>query len=234
MSEGKDEAVRIKICGVTNEEDLRTCVEAGVDFVGLNLWSGSKRYLPMEEGLALAEKFCGQIRLVAVTVDADEEMLGQITGSGLFHGVQLHGHETAEDCARLKLMKAPAELTWIKALRVKDAASVEKLEQWPVSHLLLDAYRAGEMGGTGATFDWSLARAAVENYPDRRIILSGGLTPENAGEAVRKVWPWAVDVASGVEDADSPRRKNAEKIQGFVSSVRRAETLSISGGKSGR
>ena len=124
--------------------------------------------------------------------------------------VQLHGEELPGFGRRL-----PVKL--IKAIRVRDADSLRAAAEYDVDALLLDTYTAEQRGGTGQTFDWSLAQQAKAGLRPP-IILSGGLTPENVGGAIRQVQPFAVDVASGVEGA--PGRKDAEKLRRFIKACR--------------
>ena len=133
-------------------------------------------------------------------------MLEAAASSGI-GTVQLHGDEDPE---RFSILPLPI----VKAIRVKDRASLDALDRWRVSGFLLDADTAG-YGGSGATFDWSLAEGLASLGP---IVLAGGLHPENVAEAVRRVRPWAVDVASGVESA--PGVKDAARMARFIAAAR--------------
>ena len=195
--------VRVKICGITRLEDALAAAHAGADALGFNFWPKSKRYVePRAAGeiIALLPPF---VAAVGVFVDPTrEEALRAAELSGV-HWLQLHGDETPELCASLPL---PV----IKALRVRDRASLDALARYEVAGFLLDADTAG-YGGSGERFDWSLAAEGARRAP---IILAGGLRPENVADAVRQVRPWAVDVASGVESA--PGIKDHEKTARFI------------------
>ena len=196
---------KVKICGVTRVEDALAAADAGADMVGLNFWRGTPRCVTVEQAREIADSVRDRVEIVAVFVNAErEEVLdkaGEI-GAGI---VQLHGDETAEFAASLTAVRI------IKAFHVTDESDLARLDGFPAFACLLDA-RGGDMpGGTGRTIDWELA-AGAGRYG--RILLAGGLTPDNVGEAVRTVQPWGIDTASGVEEF--PGIKDKEKIELFV------------------
>jgi phosphoribosylanthranilate isomerase len=202
--------VRVKVCGVTSLADARACVEAGVDAIGLNFWAGSVRRC--EEGIAreIVSELHGRTLFVGVFVDAEEGEIARTIEHVKLDCVQLHGAEP------------PALLTRFlphayKALRVRGADVLDEVRAYPGEHVLLDAYVKGMPGGTGATFDWTLARAVAS---ERKLTLAGGLTPENVAEAVRQVAPYCVDTASGVESA--PGIKDYARVRAFVRNAREA------------
>ena len=135
--------------------------------------------------------------------------------------MQLHGDEDEAFCASL----AEAGIPFGKAIRVRDAESLRGPARFHTPDLVLDAFRPGVYGGTGHTLDWTLAAgfAAAERAPGRRTILSGGLHPGNVAEAIRQVRPFGVDVASGVEGAAGPRRKDPARLRDFLAAVRAAD-----------
>jgi phosphoribosylanthranilate isomerase len=150
---------------------------------------------------------------VGVFVDPTaEEVFRAVREIGL-DTIQLHGEETPEFCRQFAPLKV------MKAFRVKDAASLASLTDYNTDAWLLDSYVAGEKGGTGAVFNWDLAVQAKDS--GKPIVLAGGLTPENIAEAVHEVWPYGVDVSSGVELA--PGKKDAEMIRRFVEAIRGIE-----------
>lgn len=204
---------RIKICGLTRPEDALVAVEAGADAIGVVL-APSKRRLSLDDAARVFAVVPPPVARVGVFVDATcEEIAEAVSRLGL-SAVQLHGGESASDCLEAA---APA----IKAFRVRpgdDLGRFAALYRDRAAALLFDTYDERAMGGTGATFDWSLATALPTGT---RWFLAGGLTPDNVAAAVRVARPFAVDVSSGVEDA--PGIKNAEKIRAFVSAVRRAD-----------
>ena len=195
--------VRVKICGVTRLEDALAAAQAGADALGFNFWPQSKRYVdPRAAGdiIALLPPF---VATVGVFVDPTrDEALRAAEASGV-QWLQLHGDESPELCASLPL---PV----LKAIRVRHRASLDLLDAYDVAGFLLDTDSPG-YGGSGATFDWTLAAEGARRAP---IVLAGGLRPENVADAVRQVRPWAVDVASGVESA--PGVKDHEKTARFI------------------
>ncbi len=207
---------RVKICGITNAEDARAAIAAGADAIGVNLWLHSKRFVPLPDVAWLAELKNAVIR-IAVLVDPSLDEASRIGGSPLFDAVQLHGEETPEFCAAL----LAEGIAVIKAVRVRNAASLEEARRFPATvPLLLDSFRVGLRGGTGESFDWELARAFREENPARVIILSGGLSAANVTAACGIVLPGGVDVASGVESAKNPRRKDWSMMRAFVAAAR--------------
>jgi phosphoribosylanthranilate isomerase len=201
---------KIKICGVTQVDDAARIAAAGVDFIGLNFWPKSKRYLaPARAGLlAATARSAGGAQVVGVFVDAELDEILAVAGE--LDVIQLHGDEPPDDCVRIA--RETGKPVW-KALAVKSARDLERLEIWPVDALLLD----GPRGGSGVAFDWNLAREARRRNPARRIVLAGGLTPETVADAIAIVEPWAVDVASGVEAAAGI--KDAKKLAAFVAAA---------------
>ena len=207
---------RIKFCGVTLPDDAARASAAGADFVGLNFWPKSKRYVELARARMLADaiRAAGTAKVVGVFVDAKIEEIAEVHARVDLDIVQLHGAETKEDCAAVtRSVNRPA---W-KAIAVQEPRDVELLEQWPVDAILLDTPTPGR-GGSGETFDWSIAALARRRYPALQIILAGGLTPENVAQAISEVAPSAVDVASGVESAAGI--KDAAKLTAFVAAVR--------------
>jgi phosphoribosylanthranilate isomerase len=148
---------------------------------------------------------------VGVFVDASEEFIRRAISECGLDALQFHGNESSEFCRQFRLKT-------IKAFRVRDAESLRRLADYETSAWLLDSFTPEKFGGTGATFNWDLARAAKEF--GRPIILAGGLTPENVAEAVRQAEPFAVDVSSGVEAG--AWRKDHGKIRAFILAARAA------------
>ncbi len=209
-------ATRIKICGVTLADDAARVAAAGADFVGLNFWPKSKRYLAPERAplVAAAARGAGAPKLVGVFVDASVEDIQKVCAVVDLDVIQLHGDESPDEVKQVSL--AVYRPVW-KAIAVGSARDVEHLDAWPADALLLDAPTPGR-GGGGARFDHGLARAARTRYPQRSFILAGGLDATNVAAAIAAVEPWAVDVASGVEAA--PGIKDAAKLAAFVAAVR--------------
>ncbi len=202
---------RVKICGIRTLKDAHAAVAAGADAVGFVLWPKSRRYVDPEEAARIARNLPPFVVRVGVFVNEPPETVEEVAQHVGLDAIQLHGDEPPEVCARLRRRV-------IKAIRVRNAHSLQLAASYPVSALLLDTYLPDTYGGTGRTFDWSLAEAI--QHLDRPLILSGGLTPENVAEAIRRVRPYGVDVSSGVE---TDGRKDPEKIRAFVAAVRRAD-----------
>lgn len=200
----------VKICGVTQREQALQIAALGADLIGVNFWPHSKRYLPPVNASWLAE-LSGSIPIVGVFVNPELSELDTLADAGLFSMYQLHGDESPEFCGRL----IERGLKVIKAIQVRDSDTLKCIADYPVTDILLDAYHPEHRGGIGGTFPWKLALEFKQLYPERRLWLAGGLTPENITDAVHGVQPYAVDVASGVEDA-TPGLKNLEKVAQFI------------------
>jgi len=205
----------VKICGVTLPDDAARVAASGADFVGLNFWPRSKRYLAPARAplIAAVARASGPAKLVGVFVDPHLDEVLAIHATIQLDAIQLHGDESPDFCAQVAAAaKAPV---W-KAIPVSAPRDVEPLQVWPVDALLLDAPTPGR-GGAGARFDHQLARLARERHPARRFVLAGGLTPETVAAAIALVAPWAVDVASGIEAA--PGIKDPAKLAAFLAAV---------------
>lgn len=203
-------SVRIKICGVTRAEDALFAAALGVDAIGFNFASESPRRVDADRARAIGERLPPFLTRVGVFVNASPgEMLETARAAGL-HVLQLHGEETPELCAGMRF-------PWYKAHRVGAGFLPESVTRWGGGTFLLDAAAAGRRGGTGRTFDWALAREAAAHG---RVILAGGLTPDNVARAIAAAEPYAVDVSSGVESA--PGRKDETLLRAFVRSAREA------------
>jgi len=204
--------VRVKICGTTCVEDAMTAVRAGADALGFVFWRGSPRYIDPVRAAAIIAALPPFISTVGVFVNAEPVEIKRIAARTGVSFVQLHGDE------KPKTIDALRGLRVIKALRIACEGDLGRLILYQVEAFLLDAYVKGQPGGTGTTFDWDLARRATLSGT---VILAGGLTPENVAAAVRKARPFAVDVASGVEDA--PGEKNKKLIFEFVRNAKSVE-----------
>jgi len=202
---------RVKICGITRPDDARAAAAAGADAIGLVFYPPSPRFLSVERAREIRHALPPFVQSVALFVNPDAAQVAQVMGRVQPGMLQFHGEETPEFCAQFGL-------PYVKACRV--AQGVDLLEYLrpfsAASGWLLDAH-VEEYGGVGASFDWSLVPESLE----RPLVLSGGLTRENVGEAVRRVRPWAVDVSSGVESAKGI--KDAARIAAFIAEVRNAD-----------
>lgn len=208
MSKLQSLTTEIKICGLTRLEDARLCADLGVEAVGINFWPGTPRCCSLEVAAEIVEAVGEQCTVVGVFVDAPEaEIRATLSTTGI-DWVQLHGDEPPE------LVQAFLPTAY-KALRVADCGITEFASTFPGEHLLLDAAVPGQVGGTGTTFDWALARDLAQT---RKLTLAGGLRPGNVANAIETVAPFRVDVASGVES--QPGVKDAVKVEAFVTAVR--------------
>ncbi len=198
--------VRVKICGITNVEDARLAVEAGADLIGLNFYPPSPRCISEHTAQEIRAVLPATVWSVGVCVNAGRERMATLAERLDLHALQFHGDETNADCSGW-----PQKT--IKAVRIGSEDPPLQWEAYPTDYLLLDTYHPGRYGGTGETFAWEQV-ANLSAAQRQRIILAGGLTPENVAAAVQAVQPWAVDVAGGVESA--PGRKDPEKLRAFI------------------
>lgn len=196
--------VKVKICGITNIEDALHAAGCGADALGFVFFEKSPRCLTPEAARGIIAKLPPFVAAVGLFVNESPERIRQIADFCGLDLLQLHGDEGPADCDY-----APRRV--VKALRVKDAASLEGHAAYAVSALLLDAWVVGAYGGTGERFNWELAAAVARQRP---VILAGGLTAENVAEAVRTVRPYGVDVSSGIEA--SPGKKDPAKVEAFI------------------
>jgi phosphoribosylanthranilate isomerase len=206
----------VKICGITHPGDAELAIELGADALGLNFYPGSSRCLNGARDAGWMRALPSSVPRIAVLVNPSRSEIDRLVGEGFADAVQLHGDEDEAFCAAL----AEDGVPFIKALRLRDDAVLEAPERFHSADLLLDSYRPGAYGGTGETADWQLAaRFSTLHRAAHRILLSGGLNPENVAEAIRPVRPDGVDVASGVEGAAGPRRKDAGRLREFFAAV---------------
>ncbi len=199
--------IRVKICGVTSVEDALMAVAAGADAIGLNFCRSSPRCVPVDVAAAIAAALPPRVCRVGVFVDAPRDEVQSIAARVGLDALQFHGSESAELCAGW-------DRKTIKAVRVRDGETLARAAAYAVDFILADAYVEGRLGGTGQR----VPPAWLAGVPAHRLILAGGLTPDNVAEAVRLVRPAAVDVASGVERL--PGIKDPEKVGRFIANAR--------------
>jgi phosphoribosylanthranilate isomerase len=181
--------IRIKICGITFLEDAMAAVEYGADAIGFVFYPKSPRTITPEKAKTIVSALPPFVTTVGVFVNEKKTEIERIASYVGLNIIQLHGSESPEDCNLSKKV--------IKAIRAKDFTELELLNYYKkASAFLLDTYSSNALGGTGKVFNWDIA---VEAKRFGRIILAGGLTPENVEEAIRYVQPYGVDVATGVE-----------------------------------
>ncbi|HET7909628.1 MAG TPA: phosphoribosylanthranilate isomerase [Nitrospira sp.] len=205
-------STKVKICGITNAEDAFAAVDAGADALGFVFYEKSPRYVPPATAAAIIAELPPLVTPVGVFVNHGLPTVRSIMESCGLAVAQLHGDENAFYCRELS---RPS----IKAIRLKDRDSLLALAEYQgrggIRGFLLDAFSEETYGGTGQPTDWTLAADVAKTA---RILLAGGLTPDNVGEAIRTVRPYGVDVSTGVESA--PGKKDPTKINAFLSAVR--------------
>ena len=207
----------VKICGITNREDAMTAVRAGADAIGFIFYARSSRCVSPDRVREINLRLPGKLCRVGVFVDQEAEEVKRVFRFCKLDFIQLHGKESPDYCG----LFSPAVL--IKAVAIRGEADLDSLSHYPVRAILLDAYDPLKPGGTGRTCDWNLARRAREKH---RIILAGGLNPENILAALEAVSPWAVDIGSGVEA--HPGKKDPQKVKELVAVVKGAGKFSRS------
>jgi phosphoribosylanthranilate isomerase len=209
--------VKVKICGVRTPAIVNTAAEAGADYVGLVLFPGSPRYVEVEEARVLAAIGKGKVGAVAVLVDPDDALIDLVVERVRPDLLQLHGSETPD---RVAAIRARAGLPVMKAVAVERAADVTEARAYAASadHILFDAKAppdAALPGGNGVAFDWLTLKGFAAPFA-----LSGGLTPDTVGEAIRLTGAALVDVSSGVERAKG--EKDAELVKRFIQAAKSA------------
>lgn len=194
----------VKICGITNPEDALHAVRSKADAVGFIFYERSDRYVTPQGAAEIVKQLPEFVSKVGVFVEADPKYVHEVVSKVNLSAVQLYGNEGADDLIGY-------ERSVIKVFRVRPGFDVEVMRNYVVDAFLLDAYVEAKYGGTGKKFDWNVAVKAKEYG---KIILSGGLNPENIEEAVRFVQPYGVDVSSGVEK--EPGIKDPVKVREFI------------------
>ena len=201
----------VKICGITNLEDALAAVEAGADALGFNFYRRSPRHVAPEEARRIVAGLPPSVMKVGVFVnEGGPGEVARVADEAGMTAVQLHGDESADYCRELRGRFV------IKALRAGGDFEPERAREYEADAILLDAFSSRERGGTGLAVDWGVARRVRELVP--RLILAGGLAPENVAAAVEAVGPYGVDACSLLESA--PGRKDAERVRAFVAAAR--------------
>lgn len=207
---------RIKICGITRAEDARQAAMLGVDAIGLVFYPSSPRFVTMDQALDVVAAVPPFVSIVGLFVDCNRDAIQEVLDQVPIDLLQFHGEESPEDCQGYNH-------PFIKAVRMREGIDLLKEANRfsSASALLLDTYQSGVPGGTGEPFDWSLVTEAQESGLKKPVILAGGLSPTNVGEAIAIARPYAVDVSGGVESAKGI--KDHEKMAAFVDAVRAAD-----------
>jgi phosphoribosylanthranilate isomerase len=197
----------VKICGITNEDDALLAVALGADAVGFT-FAPSPRQIAAQKVYDITRRLPPEILTVGVFRNEHPELVIDTVQRAGLRAAQLHGHETIDDVAEVA-----AAVRWVIKAVVAGSDDARRADQYATDMILVDA----PAPGSGKVFDWGL----VDDVPEGpRIILAGGLTPENVAGAVRRVRPWGVDVASGVEK--EPGKKDALKLKAFMANARAA------------
>jgi phosphoribosylanthranilate isomerase len=201
---------RVKICGITREEDALAAAEAGADAIGLVFYPASPRNVSIDQARRIVCSLPPFVSSVGLFVDADAQTVRSVLDQVPLSMLQFHGEEPDSFCRQFGK-------PYLKALRVRPGDDLDSLAQeWPgAAGILLDSYKPGVPGGTGETFDWSVIPA----QRSWRLVLAGGLDSVNVAEAVSRSAPWAVDVSGGVEL--SRGIKDPQKINAFIKEVKR-------------
>jgi len=199
---------RVKFCGFTHQDDVAQAVALGADALGFVFYGPSSRYVSPEHAQTLTRSVPAFVTRVGLFVNEEAETVQRIFELARLNLIQYHGEESPEFCDAIGL-------PYIKAFRVRKGMDLRtEMDRYPnASGFLLDAYVKGQPGGTGERFDWELIPQS--HAP---IILAGGLTPDNAKDAIDQVAPWALDVSGGVET--KPGRKDPDKMTRFMNACR--------------
>ncbi|MBC8284937.1 MAG: phosphoribosylanthranilate isomerase [Nitrospinae bacterium] len=209
----RDTQVKVKVCGMTNLNDVQVAVEAGTDAVGFIFYKKSPRFVNVKTVREIVSELPPFVNAVGVFVNETADQINKIADRCNLDRVQLHGDESPTFCKKIRRRV-------IKAFRVKDVQSLKRLSDYSVSSFLLDTFSEEQQGGTGKVFDWNLVHPA-KKYGS--VILAGGLTPSNVRQAIQRVQPYGVDVCSGVEI--QPGIKDHDKMRTFLKNVKAGRKL---------
>ena len=200
--------VRVKVCGVTALDDALVAAAAGADALGFNFWPKSPRHIEARRAADIIAHLPPFVTPVGVFVDESPARIKSVAQASSIRAVQLHGNEPPEEAAAL----AAAGLAVFKAFSVGPGFRPQQLQRYSAADaFLLDVQVKGKRGGSGRPFDWRRAQMAGRYG---RILLAGGLTPENIADAIRQAQPWGVDVCTGVEK--KPGVKDHKRLREFI------------------
>ena len=198
---------KIKLCGLSRPCDIETANELNPEYIGFVFAQKSKRYVELEKAVQLKQLLSSDIQAVGVFVDETPEVVAELLNSGVIDVVQLHGRE---DKAYIERLRQHTDKPIIKAFQIKSQQDLTEAEHCTADYVLLDSG-----AGTGKVFDWTVLKNIRRPY-----FLAGGLSPDNAGEAIKLLHPFAVDVSSGIE---TDNLKDKEKAAAFIAAVRKEE-----------
>ena len=201
---------RVKICGITNLDDAHHAAACGADALGFVFYPGSPRFVDPDTARRIIVELPPLVTTVGLFVNEPSARIREMVDFCGLNTVQLHGDEEPDQCCY-----PPCRV--IKALRLRGDMQSSQFAVYKVSALLLDAFVPNQFGGTGHRCDWEQAATVASQH---RVILAGGLNPENVAEAVRQVHPYGVDVSSGVEE--KPGQKDPEKVARFIRMAKEA------------
>ncbi|MDA1370100.1 MAG: phosphoribosylanthranilate isomerase [Proteobacteria bacterium] len=202
----------IKICGITRQQDALAAAELGASALGLNFYKLSPRCVDMGRAEEILEGLPESVRVVALFVDPEPEDVVAVVSSGLVDLLQFHGNESAQYCESF-------DLPYMKAIRVGSELDLSRqiADFRSAEFILLDSFDEKVPGGTGKSFDWNRIETIVRSE-SLKLVLAGGLNPENIRQAIARVAPFGVDVSSGVEL--SPGIKDPQKLKSFIEGAR--------------
>lgn len=201
--------VKVKVCGITNLADAEKSLEFGADLLGFNFYPPSSRCIAPQAAAEIIAALPSGLFSVALFVNETKERVREVVGGdSVYRGLQFHGEESPDYCRGW-------ELAVIKAFRLKEKASLDRMSQFPADYYLLDSWSPG-YGGSGTSFPWEW----LEGIDAGKLIISGGLSVDNVGEAIRRVRPYGVDVCSGVEQR--PGIKDHGKLKEFIAAAKGA------------
>ncbi len=204
----------LKICGVTNPAEADQLAQLGIDALGINFWPESKRYCPLDSARGFLPSLRNRILRIGVFVNAEPGLPLSLLASDLIDVAQFHGDEDLAYCNAF----AEEGLPFFKAIGVENDADLSIAPRYHASGILLDAHAPGVYGGTGQVIDWNMAAEFIDGQSSPPVILAGGITPENAAEALLTTRACALDVASGAES--SPGTKDFSKVSSLLETVR--------------
>ncbi len=194
---------RVKICGITRQEDARIACNCGADALGFIFYSKSPRYISPGDAAAIISTLGPFVNCVGVFVNESESTIRRVAQRSGIDTIQLHGDEPP------RLVQTLAPFHVIKSFAIREEKDLDALTRYHCNGYLLDTWNASVHGGSGHTFDWSIAARAVQDHT--HVILAGGLGPVNIADALEQVRPWGVDLNSGVEI--KPGQKNPRKMK---------------------
>lgn len=204
---------RVKICGITTLTDLELAFRLGADAVGFNFYRVSRRYLDPSRCREIIREFFGEMTFIGVFVNEDAEVINEIAEYTGIDGVQLSGDESRD-------LTQAVEKETIKVVRPLTPAHVKRAGEYPSDWIMFDTFHPSLYGGSGKRFSHELL---LEDQLDRPFLIAGGLNGENVKDVIRRVKPYGVDVASGVEDDKG--MKDPEKMEKFIKESREAFSI---------